>query len=159
MFIGSQTQCPVTTQGVAWGGFRKEGTYVCLWLIHIVVWQQPTKYCNAIILQLKICVFFQKGKKKSLRLCGPWLGLQTDCQIIFMRPQIFLAPPCKVKGTVSLLDCNNEGKIGTDLSIIRTQYIVLLFQFKKPKTCFFCFRCRAYGMHLHFYKELDFLLL
>ena len=27
-----------------------------------------------------------------------------------------------MKGTVSLLDCNNEGKIGTDLSIIRTQF-------------------------------------
>ena len=39
------------------GGGReaaRERTYVYLWLIHVYVWQQPTQYCNAIILQLKI---------------------------------------------------------------------------------------------------------
>ena len=34
-------------------GFRREGTFVYLWLIHVVVWQKPTQYCKAIILQLK----------------------------------------------------------------------------------------------------------
>ena len=33
--------------------FKREGTYVYLWLIHIVVWQKPIQYCKAIILQLK----------------------------------------------------------------------------------------------------------
>ena len=33
--------------------FRSEGTYVYLWLIHVDVWQNPTQYCKAIILQLK----------------------------------------------------------------------------------------------------------
>ena len=126
MFTGSPAQCSVTTQSGGMGWVQEGGDTVYLWLIHIVVWQKPTKYCNAIILQLKI-FFFRKEKKKSLKLCGPRLGLQIDCQIIFLRLQRFLAPPCKVKGTVSLLGCNNEGKIGTDLSIIRTQYIVLLF--------------------------------
>ena len=36
--------------------FKREGTYVYLWLLHIVVWQKPTQYCKAIILQLKIDV-------------------------------------------------------------------------------------------------------
>ena len=32
----------------------KEGrTYMCLWLIHVDVWQKPTQYCKEIILQLK----------------------------------------------------------------------------------------------------------
>ena len=35
---------------------------VCQVLIHVVVWQKPTQYCNAIIHQLKII----KKKKKSL---------------------------------------------------------------------------------------------
>ena len=35
------------------GGFRREGTYIYLWLIHVDVWQRPTQYCKAIILQLK----------------------------------------------------------------------------------------------------------
>ena len=35
------------------GNFNREGTYV-LWLIHVDVWQKPTQYCKAIILQLKI---------------------------------------------------------------------------------------------------------
>ena len=36
------------------GRFKREGTYVYLWLIHTDVWQKPTQYCKAIILQLKI---------------------------------------------------------------------------------------------------------
>ena len=36
------------------GRFKREGTYVCLWLIHADIWQRPTQYCKAIILQLKI---------------------------------------------------------------------------------------------------------
>ena len=52
----------MTTWGGGWGlgaggRFKREGTYVCLRLIHVAVWQKPTRYCKAIILQLK--------KKKS----------------------------------------------------------------------------------------------
>ena len=36
--------------------FNREGIYVYLWLIHVDIWQKPTTYCKAIILQLKICV-------------------------------------------------------------------------------------------------------
>ena len=36
------------------GKFKKEETYVYLWLIHVDVWQKPAQYCKAIILQLKI---------------------------------------------------------------------------------------------------------
>ena len=36
------------------GRFKREGTYVNLWMIHVDVWQKPTQYCKAIILQLKI---------------------------------------------------------------------------------------------------------
>ena len=39
---------------VARGAFNREGTYVCLWLIHVDIWHKPTQYCKAIILQLKI---------------------------------------------------------------------------------------------------------
>lgn len=34
--------------------------YVYLWLIHVDVWQKPTQYCKAIILQLKMNTFFKK---------------------------------------------------------------------------------------------------
>ena len=33
--------------------FKKEGTYVYLWLIHVDIWHKPTNFCKAIILQLK----------------------------------------------------------------------------------------------------------
>ena len=37
------------------GRYRKEGTYVYLWLTHMVdVWQKPIQYCNVIVLQIKI---------------------------------------------------------------------------------------------------------
>jgi len=35
------------------GRFKREGTYVYLWLIHVDIWQKATKFCKAIILQLK----------------------------------------------------------------------------------------------------------
>ena len=38
----------------------REDTYVYLWLINVDVWQKPTQYCKAIILQLK-----KNYKKKS----------------------------------------------------------------------------------------------
>ena len=37
-----------------WGAIAFSKTYVYLWLIHVDVWQKPTQYCKAIILQLKI---------------------------------------------------------------------------------------------------------
>ena len=30
----------------AGGGFRREGTYVCLWPIHVDIWQKQSQYCN-----------------------------------------------------------------------------------------------------------------
>ena len=38
--------------------FKGEETYVYLWLIHVDVWQKPTKFCKSIILQLKTKIFF-----------------------------------------------------------------------------------------------------
>ena len=40
--------------------FKREGTDVYLWLIHVDVWQKPTHY-EAIVLQLKI----NKNKKRK----------------------------------------------------------------------------------------------
>ena len=41
-------------RGVGWRGrFKREGTYVYLWLIHVEVRQITTKFCKAIILHLK----------------------------------------------------------------------------------------------------------
>ena len=56
---GDQTWHSVATQrvGMEWEvgeRFKREGTYVYLWLIHIDVRQKSTQYCKAIILQLKI---------------------------------------------------------------------------------------------------------
>ena len=35
------------------GRFKREGTYVYVWLIHVEVRQKTPKFCTAIILQLK----------------------------------------------------------------------------------------------------------
>ena len=34
--------------------FKRDEIYINLWLIHVDMWQKPTEYCNAVILQLKI---------------------------------------------------------------------------------------------------------
>ena len=49
------------------GRLKKEGTYVSLWLIHVDVWQIPTWYCRAIILQLKKNKF---NYEKSFLFCS-----------------------------------------------------------------------------------------
>ena len=35
------------------GRFKREGTYTYLWPIHVNIWQKPSQYCKAILLQLK----------------------------------------------------------------------------------------------------------
>ena len=35
------------------GRFKREGIYVYPWLIHVEIWQKTTKFCKAIILQLR----------------------------------------------------------------------------------------------------------
>ena len=35
------------------GRFKREGIHVHLWLIHVDVWEKPTKYCKAVFFQLK----------------------------------------------------------------------------------------------------------
>ena len=50
----TQTGALYKPRGVGWGGrFKREGIYVCLWLIHVEVRQKTTKFCQSIILQLK----------------------------------------------------------------------------------------------------------
>ena len=48
------------------GRFKREGKYVCLWVIFIVVWQKPMQHCKAIILQLKINLKRMKIKRNIL---------------------------------------------------------------------------------------------
>ena len=54
------------TEGWKVGGkTKREGRYVCQWLIHVSVWRKPTQHCKAIILQLKIHKFFLKKERKD----------------------------------------------------------------------------------------------
>ena len=46
------------------GKLKRKETYECLGLIHADVWQKPTQYCKAILLQLKRNKF--KKKKESM---------------------------------------------------------------------------------------------
>ena len=50
MMQGAQIRCSVTTREVRWGEreVQKEGTYVCLFLIHVDVWQRLIQHCKAI---------------------------------------------------------------------------------------------------------------
>ena len=60
------------------GRFKREGTYVYLWLIHGDVWQKPIQYYKVIILQLKINNFLKRKKKEKNQfknLAGFMLGL------------------------------------------------------------------------------------
>ena len=49
----------VTTYRDRWVGGGREGICFYLWLIHVDIWQKPTQYCKAIILQLKIIQYYK----------------------------------------------------------------------------------------------------
>ena len=51
MTQGIQSWCSVTTwrdevMREVGREFRREGTYVCLWPIHVDKWQKPSQYCK-----------------------------------------------------------------------------------------------------------------
>ena len=46
------------------GRFKREGTHAYPWLTHVGVWQKPTQYCKAIILQLKLNKFLNNLKNE-----------------------------------------------------------------------------------------------
>ena len=54
--------------------FKRDRTYICLWVIHADVWQKPIQYCKAIILQLKISKF-----KKILVKCACAVLIMEKC--------------------------------------------------------------------------------
>ena len=63
------------------GKFKREGTYIYLWLIHTIVWQKPTQYCKEIILQLKFefeQVVGDGEGQGSLACCSPWGCKESD---------------------------------------------------------------------------------
>ena len=47
------------------GRFKREGTYVYPWLIHVDAWQEATQYCKAIILQLNVNKNFKMSMNHS----------------------------------------------------------------------------------------------
>ena len=47
------------------GEFRREGTYIYLWLIPIDVWQKPMQYCKATNFQLKKNFFKVKSESNN----------------------------------------------------------------------------------------------
>ena len=51
--------------------FKRERTYVYLWLIHVNVWEKLTQYCKAIILQLKVNKFKKKLAKERKSITPP----------------------------------------------------------------------------------------
>ena len=57
MTQGTHTRAREVGWGEGWevgGRFKREGIYLYLWLTRADAWQKPTRYCKAIILQLKI---------------------------------------------------------------------------------------------------------
>ena len=45
--------------------------------MHIDVWQKPTQYCKAIILQLKIDKFLKRKKRTYAKISGDQKGTYT----------------------------------------------------------------------------------
>ena len=65
------------------GRFKREGTYVYVWLIHVEVWQKPAQYYKTIILQLEI-----KKKKSGSAL------LVTGMRALAWPPNTLFPLPC-----------------------------------------------------------------
>ena len=63
----------------------REGTSIYLWLIHVYVWQNPTQYRKAIILQLKINL---KRERKIKGIISATC-LQTEFSIVLPLRELF----------------------------------------------------------------------
>ena len=49
-----------------WGGKVQEGGDISVYIaVHVIIWQKPTQYCKAVILQLK-------ERQKKNQLGAPW---------------------------------------------------------------------------------------
>ena len=74
MTQGAQTGALLQPRGVGWGGSWEAGSrgrgHVYLQLIPVDVWQKPTQYCTAIILQLKL----NQLRKKQLGVLYTYLA-------------------------------------------------------------------------------------
>ena len=64
------------------GRFKREGPCVCLWLIHVDVWQKQSQYCKVIILQLKIN-FFKNLKLETGRYSLQYTELINDRELLY----------------------------------------------------------------------------
>ena len=68
---------------------KREGTYVYLWLIHVVVWQKPTQYCKTIALQLKKNFFniigFQRQTDRETERDEEKRETKTEMEDLFVR--------------------------------------------------------------------------
>ena len=77
-------------QGV--GGGREE-TYVRLRLIHVDVWQKPTQYCRAIILQLKVNKIRKEKKEYVLARNSSYRGLKPSTYLDLLLSLFKLVKP------------------------------------------------------------------
>ena len=57
---------------------QKVGDILYLWLIHVDIWQKPTHYCKAIILQLKIKPIWNMASSELFTLLPPINTLSTS---------------------------------------------------------------------------------
>ena len=66
----SPAQCSVMTYRMG-RRLKREGIYVYLWLIHIVLWQKPTQHCKAINIQWKINlkIIILQGQQQQKNTC------------------------------------------------------------------------------------------
>ena len=72
------------------GRFEREGTYIYIGLIHVVVWWKPTQYCKAMILQLNINL-----KKRGIR--GVCLSVAALLRLSHFAPLISVLPVSKIR--------------------------------------------------------------
>ena len=60
------------------GRFKREGTYVYLWLIHTDAWQKPMQYCKSNYISIKINKFFKINKYIFYNPLQQWAKDLTD---------------------------------------------------------------------------------
>ena len=75
------------------GRFKREGTYVYFWPIHVAIWQKPTQRCKAIILPIKNFIkgsetgdepnlHFEESKGEKKKLSTLYYAFSVVCFIL-----------------------------------------------------------------------------
>ena len=123
---------------------QEGGTLVCLWLIHVDVWQRSTQYSKAIILQLKI-VAVQSLSHVPLFATLWTVVCQAPLSVEFSRQEYCSGLPCPPPGIFPGMEPESlmSPALAGEFFTTSATWEAPEFPNQRPKSCPLEWKCRV----------------